>query len=139
MDSKNEVGTTALMLASKKGYKEICELLITRRCNVDMQNNNGSTALITASINGHEAVCELLITRRCNVDMQNKNGDTALILASYHGIPTVISLIEAGCDFSLRNKEGKSAMDYLREEHPDKVKEVQVSRSPTAVVTHSLI
>ena len=51
----------------------------------------------------------------------------------------VISLIKAGCDYSLRNKNGKSAMDYLRERHPDKVEEVQVSRSPTAVVTHSLI
>ena len=75
-----------------------------------------------------------------NKDTQNENGYTALMYASYHGeIPIVISLIEAGCDYSLRNKEGKSAMDYLREEHPDKVKEVQVSRSPTAVVTHSLI
>ena len=106
----------------------------------DSQNEKGNTALMEASEYGHEAVCELLITRGCNVDMQDKNGDTALMEASLYGyIPVVISLIEAGCDYSLRNKEGKSAMDYLRERHPGKVKEVQVSRSPTAVVTHSLI
>ena len=93
-----------------------------------------------ASDNGHKAVCELLITRGCNVDMQNKYGTTALMWASRNGhIPIVISLIEAGCDYSLKPKGGKSAMDFLREKHPDKVEEVQVSRSPTAVVTHSLI
>ena len=113
----------------------------------DSQNEKGNTALMWASQNGHKAVCELLITRGCNVDMQDKGGNTALMFASYNGrIPVVISLIEAGCNYSLRNKDyslrnvfGKSAMDILREEHPAKVKEVQVSRSPTAVVTHSLI
>ena len=102
----------------------------------------GSTALMWASDNGHEAVCELLITRGCNVDMQNKDGWTALMYASYsyHGkIPVAISLIEAGCDYSLRNEEGKSAMDYLRKDYHDNVEEAQVSRSPSAVVTHSLI
>ena len=117
---------------------------VNRRLNdgvrADSQNEYGATALMMASYHGHEAVCELLITRGCNVDMQNNNGWTALMYASRYGkIPVVISLIEAGCDYSLRDKEGKSAMDWLRVEHPDDVKEVQVSRSPTAVVTHSLI
>ena len=139
-DSQNEDGTTALMWASYNGHEAVCELLITRGCNLDMQNKDGRTALMYASDKGHEAVCELLITRGCNVDMQNNNGDTALIWASYNGkIPVVISLIEAGCDYSLRDNQGKCAMDILREKCPDKVEEVQVSRSPTAVVTHSLI
>ena len=140
VDMQSKDGSTALMCASQNGHKVVCELLITGGCNVDMQTNNGWTALIWASQNGHEAVCELLITHRCNVDMQNKDGRTALMNASRYGkIPVVISLIEAGCDYSLRNKDGKSAMDILREKHPDEVEEVQVSRSPTAVVTHSLI
>ena len=106
----------------------------------DSQDENGDTALICASDSGHEAVCELLITRGCNVDMKDNGGWTALMRASHNGhIPVVISLIEAGCDYSLRDKKGESAMDILRERYPDKVKEVQVSRSPSAVVTHSLI
>ena len=140
VNSQNEYGFTALIWASAKGHKEICDLLITHGCNVDMQDKDGSTALIWASNNEHEAVCELLITRGCNVDMQDKDGSTALMNASYRGrISVVISLIKAGCDQSLRDEEGKSAMDILRKEHPGKVKQVQVSRSPTAVVTHSLI
>ena len=127
------------MLASLYGHEAVCELLITRGCNVDMQNNSGATALIEASYYGHMEVCELLITRGCNVDMQDKDGRTALMWASYLGqIPVMISLIEAGCDYSLRNKEGKSAMDILRWNRPGKVKQVQVSRSPTqSSLTHS--
>ena len=140
-DSQDEYGYTALIWASARGHEAVCELLITRGCNVDMQTKDGNTALMRASWAGHKAVCELLITRGCNLDMQDfYGGATALIYASSNGqIPVVISLIEAGCDYSHRDNEGKSAMDKLRQYHPDKVKEVQVSRSPTAVVTHSLI
>ena len=128
------------MVASRCGQKAVCKLLITRGCNLDMQNDIGITALIFASVNGFEAVCECLITNGCNLDIQDGDARTALMWASYHGhIPVVISLIKAGCDYSLRTREGTSAMDILRERHPDKVEEVQVSRSPTAVVTHSLI
>ena len=129
MDSRGDtLGCTALINASYNGHKEVCELLITRGCNVDIQCKIGETALIKASTFGHEAVCELLITCGCNVDMQDEYGNTALIWASYYGkIPVVISLIEAGCDYSLRDKKGKSAMDYLRKHYPDKVKEVQVN------------
>ena len=59
-------------------------------------------------------------------------------------IPTVIYLIVAGCDHSLRNKEGKSALDFVKEKHSDKVKEVQVTQNLThsyllaQLLTHSL-
>ena len=128
-DSQDENGNTAWMLAFRGGHEAVCELLITRGCNVDKQSRkDGDTALIRAAAFGHEAVCELLITRGCNVNMQDKTGGTALIWAAENDeIPVVISLIKAGCDYSLRNNQSKSGMDWLRERHPDKVKEVQVS------------
>jgi hypothetical protein len=68
--------------------------------------------------------------------MQEEDGDTALMSAAWNGrIPTVIYLIKAGCDHSLRNKEGKSALDFVKEKHSDKVKEVQV----TQYLTHSYL
>ena len=35
-------------------------------------------------------------------------------------------LIEAGCDYSLKNNEGKSAGQIMRVNHPGQVSEVQV-------------
>jgi hypothetical protein len=51
-------------------------------------------------------------------------------------IPTVIYLIEAGCDHLLRDKKGKSALDFMKEKQPDKVKEVQVT--PSLLLTYLL-
>jgi len=51
-----------------------------------------------------------------------------LIWAAKNGrIPTVIFLIEAGCNCSLKDNKGKSFMDILKENHPGKVNEVQVT------------
>jgi ankyrin repeat protein len=95
-----------------------------------------------AAINGHKDVCELLIARGCNVDLQDERGNTALIQAAQHGrIPTVIYLIEAGCDHSLRNKDGKSALDIVKENHSYQVKEVQVTQnlSHSYLLAHYLL
>ena len=85
------------------------------------------------------------MSRGCNVDLQNKDGWTALMAAAYNGhIATVVYLIVAGCDHSLRNKGGKSALDYVKEKHSDKVKEVQVTQNLShsyllaQLLTHSL-
>ena len=72
-------------------------------------------------------ICEMLVSKGCNVHIQDKGGNTALIHAAKIGnIITSIILIEAGCDYSLKNNEGKSAMDELKERNPGQVREVQV-------------
>ena len=97
---------------------------------MDSVNTYGWTALMLAAYNDYKEVCELLISRGCNVDHQDKNSDTALMKAAGSGhIPTVIYLIEAGSDHSIRNKQGKSALDFVKEKHSDKVKEVQVTQN----------
>ena len=69
----------------------------------------------------------MIISKGCNVDVKDKDGDTALIHAAKIGnIITSIMLIEAGCDYSLKNNGFKSAMDELKERHPGQVSEVQV-------------
>jgi ankyrin repeat protein len=142
LDMQDKYGSTALMNAAARGREGVCDLLITRGCKLDMQDKNGGTALMRAADRGlcYKGVCDLLITRGCKADMQDEYGSTALMKAAANGhIPIMISLIEAGCNHSLKNKEGKSGMDLLRQNYPDKVKEMEVTHSLTAVVTHSFI
>ena len=40
---------TALIQAAANGHKEVCDLLISRGCSVDLQNKDGRTALIAAA------------------------------------------------------------------------------------------
>ena len=63
------------------------------------------------------------------VDIQNESGGTAMIYAAKNGkIDIVELLISKGGNPSIRDNSGKSAMDWLKERHPSKVDEVQVSR-----------
>ena len=78
-DSQDDkYGDTALIDASYNGHKAVCELLITRGCNVDMQSNVGNTALMEASMNGQKAICELLIEAGCDYSLRNKEGKSAM-------------------------------------------------------------
>ncbi len=125
IDTQNNVGSTALILAAKNGHKEIIDLLLARGCNLNIQDKEGNSALISAA--GHHEICTSLIYCGADVNIQNGKLYTAFIRSCAMGcIPVAISLIEAGCDVSLRDKNGQTGMDWLREYYPDKLEEVQV-------------
>ena len=53
IDSKNNLGGTALHVAAFNGQIEIVELLLENGCNVDGVKHDGSTALMSDTQNGH--------------------------------------------------------------------------------------
>lgn len=91
------------------------------KCDINLiQKSSGATLLILAAGAGQEDVVKLLIANKCNLDLVDSNKRSAFIEACSHGYAEIaISLIEAGCDYSLRDKEshfvlwGTSGMDYL--------------------------
>jgi ankyrin repeat protein len=127
LEIQNNEGFTAFICAASKGHKDVVETLASHRCNIDAKNKNGWTAVTLAACNGEKDVVDLLITLKCNLDLQSNDGWTGFIYACFYGnISTAISLVEAGCDYSIRHKYSKSGMDYLQEKHPAAVNEVQV-------------
>jgi ankyrin repeat protein len=52
IDSVDNIGRTALSLASTYGHDKIVDLLIKNKANINHAHNYDSTALIKASING---------------------------------------------------------------------------------------
>jgi len=149
IDIQNVYGNAALSSAAIKGCKEICEMILSKGANINMQNIWGHTALIRAAWKGHEEVCDFLISRSCNFDIaasftngveglylndeerDDLDGATAYTYACYEGhVRIAISLIEAGCNYSLTNKLGKCGMDFLKEKHPSKVDKVKVTALP---------
>ncbi len=85
-------GDTALIWASKCGYKEIAvELLKCDVVDVNLQDINGTTALLAASREGHaDIVVELLKHGKVQVNCQANFGHTALSLASIHGHTDIV-------------------------------------------------
>ncbi len=116
INSADSEGKTALIWAAAQGYKDICELLFSNICGLDVQDKDGMTALIWSAYNGHHEISSLLISNGSDLDAQDFNGWTALMWAAYNGrIPVAISLIEAGCNTLIKNKQGKSVIDILKE------------------------
>lgn len=70
-----------------------------------------------ASIHGHfEFVRHLLTSNKCNMNIQAKEGESALIYASrYNHKDVCMYLIALGADLSLRDRLGRSALDYARD------------------------
>ena len=56
VNSKDNLGTTVLHWATKKGHKAVVELLLERGADVNAQGGADGNALQAASCNGHRAV-----------------------------------------------------------------------------------
>lgn len=74
---ENQLGSTALIKASQKGYPEIVKLLIERGAKLDIQRNDGGTALHMAAQNGHAEIIKLLIEGGANLNLRARQRFTA--------------------------------------------------------------
>ena len=88
LETKNEEGETALILAAWYGSPEIVILLLENGANVNAQDKLGFTAIAKASSLGvgrHYEIVELLIQASANVNLKTKDGRSPFILAIING------------------------------------------------------
>ncbi len=121
IDAKNDVGNTALILASSRGSVLIVRELLKHLppSSLMHQNNTGQSALHRAvSRNSSETAEELIAAARkafpdktqfrVFMNLADKNGDTALHYASMENNQEIGQLlIRSGADKERRNKAGK--------------------------------
>ena len=69
-------GDTALHLASRKGYFEICEFLILHGAKCNPQNEKLETPLHLAAASGHDNLYQLLIEHGANQTIKNQEDQT---------------------------------------------------------------
>lgn len=82
--SKDEDGFTPLHLAAANGYKEMAELLLANKADVNARDNSQSTPLHQAVAAGgeHTDLLGLLITYKADVNAADTNGLTPLHYAT---------------------------------------------------------
>ncbi len=113
VDAKDNVGVTALMIASEFGREKIVQALLDKGAQVNHQRKDGYTALIIASQEGNESVVRVLLDRGAKINYQAKNGVTALIIASQEGHEVIVqTLLARGAKVNIRENGGGTALEY---------------------------
>jgi ankyrin repeat protein len=103
-----ELGDSLLIMASKKGNKQIVEYLLEKGVNINLTNKNGNAALHMAAHNGHEEVLKALLEKGANINLSNTKGNTPLHLAAYKGQKGIVEILLANinCEKSVFNQQG---------------------------------
>jgi len=106
-------GMTALMYASRNGYSEIVQTLITAKADINKKDNNGLTALLHATSGNQNKIVQILIAANTDVNVKTNSGYNALISASFKGYTEVVkSLLAAKADVNLKDSNGTTALEY---------------------------
>ena len=90
--------------------------LLDRGAKVHSTDGDGKTALHRAAI-GHDGCVDSLVKRDANLNAQDDDKRTPLMAAAVNGRPSIVQkLLAAGADPTLKDKDGKTALDLA--EHP---------------------
>ena len=111
VDSKDNLGCTALHRAAQQAHSEVVQRLIEARADPESKEINGYTALHLASYHGHSEVVQRLIEARADPGSKDNRGCTALHFAALQGHSDVIErLIEGRADPDAEMNNGKTAL-----------------------------
>lgn len=114
VNSKDLRGITAIHEAVLHGNYNIVKLLLKAPgIDVNAQNSTGDTALIYAVMWKHEKILKLLLkVPTININIQNLLGSSALLEAGWAGNKDFVKLLlDAGANYNIQNKQGKTVID----------------------------
>jgi len=111
VDTKDELGWTALYWAVCTGQKEVAEFLIARGSNIHTKTNDGTTILHQAAQAGARELAELLISKGADVNTKAKNGNTPLHSAVSAGHREVVELlITKGANVDAKDRNDRTLL-----------------------------
>lgn len=121
INSSNEDGFTALILAVYHNQLTAVAFLLQQKANVNADSPEG-TALLAACYKGNKEIAELLIQYNAEVNATNPFGTSALMYAAQSGNFELVSLLlKYGAKKELKEKSGKTALDYAKLNRSEKL------------------
>ncbi len=129
-NAKDDFGRGPLLWAVGASETGIIPLLLKKGANIDAKDNEGYTALMDAAISGKGLIAQFLVEHDAHLDLQSNYGHSALTLACLNlkkdvdeGHAGIIRLLaDAGANASLKNRDGKTCLDFLRERGHDELR-----------------
>ncbi len=95
IDSYNNKGYTALMIATYHGHKNTVNSLLSLGANACLEDNRGNTALMAAIFRGEFSIAKTLVSLDCDTEHTNKAGQTAEQFAQTFGQDKVLALLDS--------------------------------------------
>ncbi|CAH0239471.1 hypothetical protein SRABI83_02842 [Arthrobacter sp. Bi83] len=117
VNAKDAIQDSAFLYAGAEGFNDVLRLTLANGADVSSTNRYGGTALIPASEHGHVDTVRILIAAGVPVNHVNNLGWTAMQEAVLlnNGGPrqqeVVRLLLAAGADPSIRDPQGRTALD----------------------------
>ena len=119
VDAQTRYGSTALVLASRKGHEGAVRLLLARGARQELQGEDRLTALHCASQDCYVGIVEQLCAApgaAAALVLCDTDGDTPLICAAMHGggskrlVSALLSADAAGTTIDVQNNFGETAL-----------------------------
>lgn len=84
----------ALLLASRRGWAELVEVLLLQEVDLTFQSSGDKwTALHMAAMSGHQRVLKMLLKKGVDIVIKDRNGRTALFQATEQGFESIVGLL----------------------------------------------
>ena len=115
VNSKDERGSTPLILASYYNHLQIANLLLDQGAAIDAKDASGNSALMGVCFKGFAEVAKELIEKGANINERNAMGATSLIYAAtFNRLEIAKFLLANGADASVKDGRGNKALDHAK-------------------------
>ncbi|WP_238350138.1 ankyrin repeat domain-containing protein [Pseudomonas sp. SWRI154] len=117
LDTRDEKGYTALILAAYHGHAGAVERLLAAGADACAQDKRGNTALMGAIFKGEVQIARRLLSTDCSPDQRNGAGQTAAMYAGLFKRGELLDALKAkGADLEAKDRLGNTATDLARGE-----------------------
>ena len=125
---KDNYGETPLHLAALNGHRDVAELLLASKAEVNAESNNGRTPLHFAAYSGHKDVVELLLASEAEVNAKSNTSATPLHYAAAGGRRDVTELLLASkAEINAKTNSGRTPLHEASEKGHKDVAELLVA------------
>ncbi|MGD0816706.1 MAG: ankyrin repeat domain-containing protein, partial [Verrucomicrobiota bacterium] len=102
---------TPLHLAVEYGHKDVAELLLANKADVEAKAHGGWTPLLNAVFGGNKDLVELLLTYKADANVKEMSGRTPLHVAAENDFTEIAALLLAhNAHVNARNRDGMTPL-----------------------------
>eukprot|EP00092_Neocalanus_flemingeri_P104019 GFUD01133180.1.p1 GENE.GFUD01133180.1~~GFUD01133180.1.p1 ORF type:complete len:449 (-),score=125.35 GFUD01133180.1:51-1397(-) len=110
-DSRDQDGTTPLMLAARNGRVKVVSLLLEEGADPNIRKISGVTAIFLASVGGYSDIVTKLVEAGADADPQSQEGGTPLMAATQAGhLDVVEKLLLSGANHNTCMWDGANVL-----------------------------